>query len=161
MHGVRRKMFHRFFALALGAVILVLLAPPQARADLRLCNRTGMEVGVAIGYNSKSGWISEGWWNLKAEACETLISGALDSRYYYVYAAARDYSAEWTGAAQLCTSRTKFSIKGTEDCLVRGYDRHGFFEIDTGEQTTWTVQLIRRNGQTQSENAPHSVKPLD
>jgi uncharacterized membrane protein len=28
-----------------------------------------------------------------------------------------------------------------EDCLARGFDRSGFFEIDTGEQKSWTVQL--------------------
>ena len=27
------------------------------------------------------------------------------------------------------------------NCLARGYDRTGFFEVDTGEQRSWTVQL--------------------
>jgi uncharacterized membrane protein len=25
--------------------------------------------------------------------------------------------------------------------VARGYDRTGFFEVDTGEQKSWTVQL--------------------
>ncbi len=141
-------MFHaRSLAVCAGllAAVATVMTPRPAAADLRLCNRTGVDVGVAIGYNSRAGWMSEGWWNLKADACETLISGALDSRYYYIYAASNDQAMEWTGEAQLCTSRKEFAIKGTEDCLVRGYDRHGFFEVDTGEQQSWTVQLIRQN----------------
>ena len=34
-----------------------------------------------------------------------------------------------------------FTIKGIEDCVARGYERSGFFEVDTGEQKSWTVQL--------------------
>ncbi len=37
--------------------------------------------------------------------------------------------------------RKEFTIRGTEDCLARGFDRTGFFEVDTGEQRAWTVQL--------------------
>ena len=41
----------------------------------------------------------------------------------------------------MCTRDKEFTIRGTEDCLARGYDRTGFFEVDTGEQRSWTVQL--------------------
>jgi hypothetical protein len=41
----------------------------------------------------------------------------------------------------MCTREKEFTIRGTEDCLARGYDRTGFFEVDTGEQPSWTVQL--------------------
>jgi hypothetical protein len=41
----------------------------------------------------------------------------------------------------MCTREREFTIRGTDDCLARGYDRTGFFEIDTGEQPSWTVQL--------------------
>jgi uncharacterized membrane protein len=34
-----------------------------------------------------------------------------------------------------------FTIRGIEDCVARGYERSGFFEVDTGEQKSWTVQL--------------------
>ena len=35
----------------------------------------------------------------------------------------------------------EFTIRGIEDCVARGFERTGFFEIDTGEQSSWTVQL--------------------
>ena len=41
----------------------------------------------------------------------------------------------------MCTRDKEFTIRGTEDCLARGFDRTGFFEVDTGEQRSWTVQL--------------------
>ena len=41
----------------------------------------------------------------------------------------------------MCTRDKEFTIRGIEDCLARGYDRTGFFEVDTGEQRSWTVQL--------------------
>ena len=40
----------------------------------------------------------------------------------------------------MCSRDKEFTIRGTQDCLARGFDRTGFFEVDTGEQR-WTVQL--------------------
>ena len=47
----------------------------------------------------------------------------------------------------MCSRDKEFTIKGTENCLARGYDRTGFFEVDTGEQRAWTVQLTEANEQ--------------
>jgi hypothetical protein len=44
----------------------------------------------------------------------------------------------------MCTREKVFTIKGSADCLARGYDRTGFLEVDTGEQASWTVQLTER-----------------
>ena len=41
----------------------------------------------------------------------------------------------------MCTRDKEFTIRGIEDCLARGFDRTGFFEVDTGEQKNWTIQL--------------------
>jgi hypothetical protein len=41
----------------------------------------------------------------------------------------------------MCSREKEFTIRGTDNCLARGYDRTGFFEVDTGEQRTSTVQL--------------------
>ena len=50
--------------------------------------------------------------------------------------------------AFMCTRDKEFTIRGTEDCLARGFDRTGFFEVDTGEQRSWTVQLTETSDQT-------------
>jgi uncharacterized membrane protein len=125
-------------ALLAGAFIM---APEPAAADFRLCNNTTSRVGIALGYKENDGWTTEGWWNLSARSCETLLRGALVARFYYIYAVDYDRGGEWSGQAFMCTRDKEFTIRGTEDCLARGYDRTGFFEVDTAEQPSWTVQL--------------------
>jgi uncharacterized membrane protein len=126
----------------LSLVAAAMLAPVQAFADFNICNNTGSRVGVAIGYRDPDGgWTTEGWWNLSARSCETLLKGTLVARYYYIYAIDYDRGGEWSGRAYMCTRDKEFTIRGTEECLARGFDRTGFFEVDTGEQRAWTVQL--------------------
>lgn len=124
--------------LALGAL---LCAATPAAADLRMCNNTESRVGVSLGYRDATGWITEGWWNIKARGCETLKTGDLVAKFYYLYAVDYDRGGEWNGKSFMCTSEREFSIRGVEDCLARGFDRSGFVEIDTGEQKSWTIQL--------------------
>jgi len=117
-------------------------APASGFGNFHLCNNTGSRVGVAIGYKDSDGsWVTEGWWNLSARSCETVLKGTLIARFYYIYAIDYDRGGEWSGQAYMCTRDKEFTIKGTQDCLARGFDRTGFFEVDTGEQRAWTVQL--------------------
>ena len=128
----------------LRALIVASLLPAcagPALADFRLCNNTGSRVGVALGYKDKEGWVTEGWWNVSARNCETLLRGALVARYYYIYAVDYDRGGEWSGQAFMCSREKEFTIRNTDNCLARGFDRTGFFEVDTGEQRSWTVQL--------------------
>ena len=118
-----------------------------AAADFRLCNNTSSRVGIALGYKDAEGWTTEGWWNVSSRSCETLLRGTLVARYYYIYALDYDRGGEWSGQAFMCSRDKEFTIKGTENCLARGFDRTGFFEVDTGEQRAWTVQLTEANEQ--------------
>lgn len=119
----------------------VAMTSEPANADFRLCNNTSNRVGVAVGYKENESWTTEGWWNLAARSCETVLRGSLVARFYYIYAVDYDRGGEWSGQAFMCTREKEFTIRGTEDCLARGYDRTGFFEVDTGDQSSWTVQL--------------------
>ncbi len=125
-----------------GLVVAVFLAGGvPARADLRVCNATTGRVGLAIGYLDGPVWVTEGWFNLKPNRCETIVKGRLASRYFYVHAVDYDRGGDWSGANILCTRDVEFSIRGPLDCYARGYDRAGFIEIDTGQQADWTVEL--------------------
>ena len=137
-------------AVALGSLTALALAASAqpAAADFRLCNNTPSRVGVAIGYKGADGWTTEGWWNLASRTCETLLKGNLVARYYYIYAVDYDRGGEWMGQAFMCTRDREFTIRGIGDCLARGFDRSGFFEVDTGEQRAWTVQLTESSEQT-------------
>jgi uncharacterized membrane protein len=146
--------------MASAVVVLALLASARpAAADFRLCNNTASRIGLAVGYKDADGWTTEGWWNLPARTCETVLKGNLVARYYYVYAIDYDRGGEWMGQAFMCTRDKEFTIRGIGDCLARGYDRTGFFEVDTGEQRTWTVQLTESSEQpaqkpTTADNPP-------
>ena len=133
------------------AVALLCLWTSPASADFRLCNNTSSRVGIALGYKDADGWTTEGWWNISSRSCETLLRGTLVARYYYIYAIDYDRGGEWSGQAFMCSRDKEFTIRGTEDCLARGYDRTGYFEVDTGEQRAWTVQLTDANEQPSSQ----------
>jgi uncharacterized membrane protein len=139
----------RLMAGLLPVLVLVMtcLWNSPAAADFRLCNNTSSRVGIALGYKDAEGWTTEGWWNVSSRSCETLLRGTLVARYYYIYALDYDRGGEWSGQAFMCSRDKEFTIKGTENCLARGFDRTGFFEVDTGEQRAWTVQLTEANEQ--------------
>lgn len=144
----------RCLAAPLAAVALLVLGTLCASADFRLCNNTGSRVGIALGYKDADGWTTEGWWNLSARSCETLVKGQLVARFYYVYAVDYDRGGEWSGKAFMCSRDKEFTIRGIDDCLARGYDRTGFFEVDTTEQRSWTVQLTESTEQSSGQIAP-------
>ncbi len=136
---------NRFCLLSLLALVTVLTSA-TARADLRICNMTNSRVGVAVGYKDAQGWVTEGWFKLNANTCDPILRGDLGQRYYYVYGVDYDRGGEWSGRSFMCTREREFTLRGFDNCLSRGFDRTGFFEIDTGgEQKGWTVQFTDSN----------------
>ena len=131
----------RNIALAAGVLTMMGVMAVPARADLKLCNKTESRVGVALGYKDKQGWVTEGWWTVDPQKCVTFLKGPLIARYYYVYAIDYDKGGSWGGNSMMCTRDKVFTIRGIEDCEARGYRKTGFFEVDTKEETDWTVSL--------------------
>ncbi|UXN03692.1 MULTISPECIES: DUF1036 domain-containing protein [unclassified Bartonella] len=123
------------------AGFLFLISVNSAMADLRVCNTTQDIVGVAVGYRSDEGWVSEGWWRINKASCETVIVGSLSSRFYYLYAEDESGKSRWDGPVTMCGTEAEFKIPGTNDCFARGFQRFGFQEIDTQNQKNWMVQL--------------------
>jgi uncharacterized membrane protein len=132
-------------ALFLSAALFL---PSLAQAELKLCNSTSSRIGVAIGYKDKDGWVSEGWWNVDSQSCALLIQDKLRARFYYVYAFDYDKGGEWGGSINMCTHDVEFTIKGIDNCDGRGFKKSGFFEVDTQEQTDWTVKLTDQSEPT-------------
>jgi len=120
---------------------LLVLPSASASADLKLCNSTSSRVGVAVGYQDATGWATEGWWNIASQTCETLLKGAVPSRFIYIHALDYDRGGEWVGTNFMCTDDKSFAIRGVKDCQQRGFKRTGFFEVDTGESQEWTIRL--------------------
>ena len=132
-------------ALALGVPAATTLAVTPSLADFRVCNEADDTVGVALGYRGQDGWVSEGWWHVPGGQCQILVSGALTSRFYYLYAENAERSARWGGEVRMCTAQDEFKIVDVKDCIARGYARMGFGEYDTGDQSSWTVRLTAQS----------------
>ncbi|VAW15374.1 protein of unknown function DUF1036 [hydrothermal vent metagenome] len=126
---------------AFFSLLLPMLAATPARADLRVCNQTSKTVSIALGYRADRGWQSEGWWVAAPSSCTTVFKGDLNSRFYYLFAADDLSGGAWDGKVFMCTQDQTFTILGVEDCLARGYERTGFFEVDTENRNDWTLQL--------------------
>lgn len=135
------RLHATLLAAAAMSLPLLVAAPGKAMADFRVCNATQNLVGVAIGYRASTGWVTEGWWHVEGSTCKTLIEGALSSRYYYLYAEDAERGGRWDGPVTMCIAEREFRIVGVQDCIPRGFQRAGFQEYDTGEQTSWMVQL--------------------
>ncbi len=148
-----------FFPALCALAISTLYATAAFAVDFRLCNATKSRVGVAVGYKDGETWVTEGWWNVAAASCETLLKGPLVARFYYIYALDYDHGGEWGGSAYMCTREKEFTIRGIDNCLARNFKRTGFFEIDTGEQRSWTVQLTE-SGTTDTGASAAPSAPL-
>ena len=140
---LRNWLWQRARQHAAAAMMLSILAVSghAAHADLKLCNSTASRVGVAVGYQDATGWATEGWWNIASQTCETLLKGAVPSRFIYIHALDYDRGGEWVGTNFMCTDDKSFAIRGVQDCQQRGFKRTGFFEVDTGESQEWTIRL--------------------
>lgn len=145
------RRFNRFFAFGLF-LLGMMFAADAAHAEFRVCNGTQNLVGVAIGYRAAEGWVTEGWWQVPATTCATLIEGELQSRYYYLYAEDAARGGRWTGGINMCVAENEFKIVGVADCFARGYQQMGFKEYDTGRQGSWMVQLTDTPGTQESQN---------
>jgi len=154
--------FRRHRALV-AALILILTSPvvfsKPAAADFRLCNTTDSRVGVAIGYKNGNDWIATGWWNLTAGQCESLLSGDLSQRYFYVHAVDYDKGGEWSGRAFMCARDRAFIFRAAERCSTSDRDRTGFFEVDTQASVDWTVRLTRSTMNSPDSRDPSSIFP--
>lgn len=138
----------RSIPITLAILLFCTLGAERAAADLKLCNNTDSRVGVALGYNDTKRWVSEGWWNVKPNACATLLKGDLIARYYYIYAVDYDDAGSWGGKSILCTQDKLFVIQGHHNCTERGFKKTGFREVDTHEESDWTISLTNQ-GQDQ------------
>lgn len=132
-------------ALRLSLLSLFFLSHGLARADFRVCNMTEESVGVALGYRTLSGWVSEGWWVIPITECKTLLKGPLSSRFYYFYAEDAQKRGSWLGSVNMCVKDSQFMIKGVNDCFARGFQKAGFKEVDTGNQKSWMIQLTDKS----------------
>lgn len=121
--------------------VIMTLACAPARAALNICNQTALPARVALGRFDGANWTSQGWWTVNPKACAGILTGPLQGRYYYLYATDGG-GGTWEGKTHFCVAPDpRFEAKGRGDCAKRGFDRRGFFEVDTGKKLDWTQTL--------------------
>jgi uncharacterized membrane protein len=125
----------------LAAALCAVLATP-AYADLHLCNFTESRIGITVGYKDGKEWLTEGWWNILARGCVTLVQGKLSGRFYYVHGVDYDRGGEWSGATKMCVDDKTFTIRDVRNCAARGHKELGFYEVDTGQANDYTIRLV-------------------
>ena len=77
---------------------------------------------------------SEGWWQVAAKKCAELITGR-STRAITISTRPTGRRAPGMAARAFASERlTSSAIVGRGACAARGYDRRGFFEVDTGNQ---------------------------
>ena len=117
------------------SLLILMMCPSAALAELEVCNETSVSHAIAIGYKDSGDWVSEGWWNIAANTCKTVVGGDLDKRYYYLHPSADglDYTLP---DFYFCTQPSEFTIRGDADCEARGFTRTAFLEVKLEEGTT-------------------------
>lgn len=124
--------------------VLAGLSPLSAQAGLRLCNQSFDVLNVAMAAPQDDHFVTRGWWRIAPNQCANLLRGSLQSRYYYVFAADIFGNEVLSGAVPMCVAPRRFQIDQQEDCLLRGFLDARFIEVDTQEQTEWTVFVTPR-----------------
>lgn len=127
--------------LAVLTALAAVQAAPPASAAFNICNKSGLAARVALGRFDGTHWASQGWWTVTPKTCARLLTGPLQARYYYLYAT-DGAGGSWEGKTHFCTAPgATFLVPGRNDCAARGFDRRGFFEVDTGKSPEWTQTL--------------------
>lgn len=130
----RRRVVAGLALLAIGAI------SRPAAAGLQICNDGPVPIDTAIGYLEGKSWKSAGWFSVQPGQCRRVLSGDLDSQYYYGYAESAGGKYVWGGDYPFCVSSEAFTLG--QNCPPGGqYRLVGFDELDTGEAERYVWRL--------------------
>ncbi len=162
-------------------VSLLFLIGKSTFGQLVFKNKGTASISVCIGYYMETdtfkGWITEGWYTVKANEIKCIVCHKLDNRYYYYYAITQDSTrSEYTGNTTLRIRSQPFKIKNADQgpadpATKKKYFYKAFRLVDTEGRNSYTVTLggkrvetnpveTRENVSTDSTNtAPAQKKP--
>lgn len=127
--------------LAVTAALAAGLGAGPAMAGFKACNETAHPIALAVAHSTGREWISQGWWRIAPKSCTPIYNGALESRFYYLRGVHLEVGGGWVGDRSFCISRDSFKISGRDKCEERGYEKAGFFEVDTKDAADYTHTL--------------------
>lgn len=121
---------------------LFAFAALPAQAQLEICNKTAAPYSLAVAYETEADVVSQGWWTVAPDKCETVVTGELKRRYFYHYAISRPLNVEWNGNFTFCVDDDpQFRITGASDCEQRSFRTLGFRQIDVGTNKAYTLDI--------------------
>ncbi len=123
-------------------------ASKASQEGYSICNETAVKLWAAVGFEHEKQWQSKGWWMVAPGTCTQVISQALATNEFYVYAitdrGATGKDEELviaSGDVDFCTADVLFDIPDKENCDARGYDTLGFVKVETGGEKLWSYKL--------------------
>lgn len=131
-------------ALAVLGACLGVASP--ALAGLTICNQTLEMANVAVGRPESGQFQTRGWWKIGPNQCAEVIRERLDARFVYVFAMDVFGKELLHGSVPLCIGTARFTIRGQEDCALRGHVAARFIEVDTEAAPEWTMFLAAPDG---------------
>jgi uncharacterized membrane protein len=145
-----------------GAAVLAIALGSAAPcfADLTLCNKSDAKLHISVGYKKgDDGWISQGWWNLEASQCRTIVQG-MPARFYYIFAF-DERGRSWDADPQqpggwFCISPEKYALRNRDyedgnkaiHCEKDNLKAKQFKLLDTGNKIHFTQDFRVRNDAT-------------
>lgn len=137
----------------IAALLMCCLDSQAAQAGLFVCNNTGGEIAVAVGWFENQKWVSRGWYRVTPRNCGATLLGALDGRYYYYYADMIGSNLHWSGEADgdgsyFCTTADAFYIDSTSAKSHADCNGQVFSKLDVGDSQQYTLTF------TESTNDP-------
>ena len=115
--------------------------PTSALATFAVCNQSFDVVNVAVGQFEDDDFVTRGWWTVGPNQCANTIRDQLTARYIYIFAQDVFGNEILSGSTPLCVGTSRFTIRGDEECLLRGYLSANFIEVDTQQTERWTLFL--------------------
>jgi len=115
-------------------------------SQLSFENKTRVTLRMALGYYTEtsdySGWVTEGWFELKPGELRKAITKPLDNQYYYYYATSADSTVEFTGETLLRVNKVPFKIEDADQDVDVSLDNCRYFKtIDTDNKDNFRVVL--------------------
>jgi uncharacterized membrane protein len=136
------------FRLALAALMLA-AAVPLARADYRLCNRTGYILDAALAIETEGATATQGWFRVLPGACSVVLAGAAPGERYFVHTRTPAFYGERPEAADIsrmfCVLPEDFLLPGATGCGKTRGALVGFSEV-VAERTARSATAVLTDG---------------
>lgn len=102
-----------------------------APSGYTVCNESRGALLVALGQMEGPNPVSRGWWTVQPGACAKAVTTPLNADLVFLLAQKKNGGTVVGGAKKFCTTAAAFEIRGTANCVARGFTESGFAATPT------------------------------